>query len=538
MLDLDWRRVLECIDQLVDLSHDAKRLSRETRKKILDDFIFVINMIAQHEKVVEKPTSDEIEALVQHRRHIISTSSDAKEIHLARLEIVAFDYQAMFLATNTFPSSTQIICLLNSMLHNGNQHIDFMSCTPEVIIGMTNKIKAIKEPLQRHDINVYGVQVRYRADTSQEDKGEAFKIEMDFLYESIFGVLSESKNIAEVRKKACACTTHIYNEYYKNYDRGTANADNLKFNERLEYAVSHYGNDAIKEDIYKIVTKHCRDHSKNGRYVQLIMQKLHRLRETNVIKPDANISHQQLFGVAEANRWKDLYKNAMRELNWYAWSPTVLAVSSDRQAAVKKLKSDINKLKHRSDLTDNAKIALLIEHLNAASESAIKTDLQKDQKKFSWRFFSYRNSRGSRFQSIISKIHDKATAYYISPSSNCAIFDKSQIPYFKEILTQLLLRANLVKIKDKSIIKDIRTDTKLSNLIDNLRTVEDIPAIIKELSAYNKKLRLLSDSDKNIYSFYQLSQDVQNKLVRFKRTHALLEISQNQAGVTNSLRIR
>ena len=78
-----------------------------------------------HDNLRNKPvsalTQDQLKILVKHYRSVImNEESNPDDFHIAKIEFIAVICEAMYQCTGKYPYETQILAVLNSMLHGGN----------------------------------------------------------------------------------------------------------------------------------------------------------------------------------------------------------------------------------------------------------------------------------------------------------------------------------------------------------------------------------------------------------------------------------
>jgi hypothetical protein len=138
----DISTIDERIDSIRDLSRDTKNPLFYTQRKVLREELTYVTIIGDEHKLAvpgvstilnakddledyrkpaSKLTKQQLQTLIRHYREVISSGlNDRAEIELAKLEFVALAREAMYRTTAKFPYSTQVLSLLNVMMHGGN----------------------------------------------------------------------------------------------------------------------------------------------------------------------------------------------------------------------------------------------------------------------------------------------------------------------------------------------------------------------------------------------------------------------------------
>ncbi|MES2218191.1 MAG: hypothetical protein V4501_07255 [Pseudomonadota bacterium] len=371
-------------------------------------------------------------------------------------------------------------------------------------------------------------------DSKEPDvKANAFFNELNIIYSKLFknGPQASGFGLVTIAQVSLRKLLNDYHNNYKMHTEGQNQTSTLALYFRLMESISKYGDEQFKRAAYDIYTDHVHTYGNDGNYVHLMANNMFTMRNAGALPADAAIDSQELLGMSEEQVWEELRAYAENKLEGYAWS---LFKSDDRSKALASLKLQLTKIDESHD-TPSQKIASLIEKVNEASIAAAASDLHQDRQKGSWSIFSYRNTDGSRFQNILTKITDKAMSFaQVMPESN--LKNEESIAYFAKILGQLLERTDLIKVRNHDIISQLRADHDFRDAIFRLETnankldsQKDLLFIYQRLHVYLKKFNDSKERNNSINAYTNFMTEVLGRLEKFQFAQETKELASGPA---------
>ncbi len=389
--------------------------------------------------------------------------------------------------------------------------------------------------------------IKEKEDRINQIKVAAFLHEIEYVYQNLF----PSKQQQDYHSKLISCLNKLLNDYHRAYhSRDGILAQNhcqSLIKKLMQAVASHLAVDELlKEAIFEAYQDHLSKHRSEGSYVKDLLHDLESYRQLGAIPQNASLNSDQFFAVdldlkkkSKKDLEKDLEKEPKKDLKKNLKETAWDSCYKYAQSEIKKYRSSlaVNKTDRLALLDELAKLidsnakgknlSALIIDLNNYSMKVYERDLQHDQKLGKWNPL-YRNRSGSRFQKMVSSIHDQALSSILA-WPKLGFNSDIELTHLTKLLEHLLLRTELTQDPEvKKFAEDENLKTQLKILHSETRTLsEKLKALflIDEcLEVYKKRLppslfknyfndthHKIQDFIKNEKHLEQLSQDKESE---------------------------
>jgi hypothetical protein len=438
--------------------------------------------------------------------------------------------------TQTQPLNAEIAALLAPNIQLPTFKAQAFSL-PVVPIYEESALNISYNPINAAQVNVDKVYLNLTGSKSPTDQKNIFISELNIIYNTLFQADAETSGYGLVTI-ARISLKKLLDDYHANFVADAVGRDQtstIALYFRLMNSISKYSNDHFKQAAYDAYTSHIHDYRDDANYVHLLANNMFAMRNAGALPADAAITHEKLLGMSDDMVWKDIKQFAENELDKYGWA---IFKSNDRVRVLDGLRKRLKAISNGA-YPASEKITKLIDAIQEASAAAAKNDLAHDKKKSKWNIFAYRNVEGSRFQKLLTNIQDKATSFaVVMPDTKLP--NEQSIAHLQTLLTQLVDRTDLTKVKKHPIISQIHADSALIAAIqrlesnaelvesDSLQDVhKDLLFIYHRLKAYAKHFEANADvaADSSLSAYANFMDNIIVKLKKFQFAQETQELA-------------